>query len=121
MQRMICLKFAGVFMSDCAGWTSKSLAQASTAQCDVVSDRPSGAAGLQVVDYYLWAVQRLFERAEGRFFAGIAKQIEYVWDLDDSRYGAGGVRYDGQDLVLTPEGMLPLAPARLEESLEHPA
>ena len=97
------------------------LAQACTAQCDVVSDRPSGAAGLQVVDYYLWAVQRLFERAEGRFFAGIAKQIEYVWDLDDSRYGAGGVRYDGQDLVLTPEGMLPLAPARFEESLEHPA
>jgi len=97
------------------------LAQACTAQCDVVSDRPSGAAGLQVIDYYLWAVQRLFERAEGRFFAGIAKQIEYVWDLDDIRYGSSGVRYDGQDLVLTPEGMLPLAPARFEENLEHPA
>lgn len=76
---------------------------------------------MQVIDYYLWAVQRLFERAEGRFFAGIAKQIEYVWDLDDTRDGAGGVRYDGQGLLLTPEGMLPLAPARFEESLEHPA
>jgi hypothetical protein len=97
------------------------VAQACTAQCEVVSDRPSGAAGLQVIDYYLWAVQRLFERTEGRFFAGIAKQIEYVWDLDDTRDGAGGVRYNGQGLVLTPEGMLPLAPARFEESLEHPA
>jgi hypothetical protein len=92
------------------------LAQACTARCDVVSDRPSGAAGLQVIDYYLWAVQRLFERAEGRFFAGIAKQIEYVWDLDDTRDGAGGVLYDGQDLILTPEGMLPLAPARSSDS-----
>jgi hypothetical protein len=97
------------------------LAQACTARCDVVSDRPSGAAGLQVVDYYLWTVQRLFERAEGRFFAGIAKQVEYVWDLDDSRDGAGGVRYDGQGLVLALEKLLPLAPARFEESLEHPA
>jgi hypothetical protein len=97
------------------------LAQACTTQCDLVSELPSGAAGLQVVDYYLWAVQRLFERAEGRFFAGIAKQVEYVWDLDDTRDGAGGVRYDGQGLVLTPERMLPLAPARFEESLEHPA
>jgi hypothetical protein len=97
------------------------VAQACTAQCEVVSDRPSGAAGLQVIDYYLWAVQRLFERTEGRFFAGIAEQIEYVWDLDDTRDGVGGVRYDGQVLVLTPEGMLPLAPARFEESLEHPA
>ena len=97
------------------------LAQACTARCDVVSDRPSGAAGLQVVDYYLWTVQRLFERAEGRFFAGIAKQVEYVWDLDDTRDGAGGVRYDGQGLVLALERLLPLAPARFEESLEHPA
>ena len=62
-----------------------------------------------------------YSSAEGRFFAGIAKQVEYVWDLDDTRGGTGGVRYDGQGLVLTPEGMLPLAPARFEESLEHPA
>jgi hypothetical protein len=41
--------------------------------------------------------------------------------MDDTRDGAGGVRYDGQSVVLTPEGMLPLAPARFEESLEHPA
>jgi hypothetical protein len=69
----------------------------------------------------LFRSERLFERTEGRFFAGIAKQIEYVWDLDDTRDEVGGVRYDGEGLVLTPEGLLPLAPARFEESLEHPA
>ena len=90
-------------------------------RCSVASERPDRAVGLQVVDYYLWATQRLFERAEGRFFAGMAKQIEYVWDIDDTRQGAAGVRYDGKRRILTPEGMLPLAPARFEESLEYPA
>jgi hypothetical protein len=66
-------------------------------------------------------VQRLFERAEGRFFAGIAKQIEYVWDLDDTRDGAAGVRYDGDSVILTAEKLLPLASARFKETLEHPA
>ena len=49
-----------------------------------------------MVGYFAWAVQRLFERAEGCFFAGIAKQIEYVWDLDDTRGGSTGVRYDSE-------------------------
>jgi hypothetical protein len=96
-------------------------AQGCAAQCIVGSDRPHAAPGLQVVDYFAWAVQRLFERAEGRFFAGIAKQIEYVWDLDDTRGGSMGVRYDRESVVLTPEKLLPLASARFKEALEHPA
>jgi hypothetical protein len=61
-----------------------------------MATRPHAAPGLQVVGYFAWAVQRLFERAEGCFFAGIAKQIEYVWDLDDTRGGSTGVRYDSE-------------------------
>ncbi len=34
----------------------------------IQSAYPSESAGLQVVDYYLWAIQRLFERGEDRFF-----------------------------------------------------
>lgn len=97
------------------------IAQPSTAKCVVASDRASGAPGLQVIDYYLWAVQRLFELSEGRFFAGMSEQFEYVWDLDDTRNNPEGVRYDGVSSVLTPGGTLPLASTRFEESLEHPA
>ncbi len=97
------------------------IAQPSTAKCVVASDRASGAPGLQVIDYYLWAVQRLFELSQGRFFAGMCEQFEYVWDLDDTRNNPEGVRYDGVGLVLTPEETLPLASTRFEESLEHPA
>lgn len=97
------------------------IAQASTAKCVVTSNRPSGAPGLQVIDYYLWTVRRLFELSEGRFFAGMCEQFEYVWDLDDTRSDPQGVRYDGVRAVLTPEGVLPFAPARFKETLEHPA
>jgi len=46
---------------------------------------PSEYAGLQVIDYYLWALQRLFERGEDRFFNLVAKDYRLVMDLDDKR------------------------------------
>ena len=39
---------------------------------------------MQVVDYFLWAVQRLFVRGEARFFETIECQVEFVWDLYDT-------------------------------------
>ena len=97
------------------------IAQPSTARCVVTSDKASGVPGLQVIDYYLWSVQRLFELSEGRFFAGMCEQFEYVWDLDDTRNNPQGVRYDGVGSILTAHRTLPLASTRFEESLEHPA
>ena len=48
---------------------------------------PVGEPCLQVVDYFLWAIQRLFVRGEERFFKVIEKQVEIVWDLyDTARY-----------------------------------
>jgi hypothetical protein len=47
--------------------------------------RPAQAAGLQVIDYYLWALQRLFERSEDRFFHLLSGQYRLVMDLDDKR------------------------------------
>jgi hypothetical protein len=89
-------------------------------RCIVTSSRPPAVPGLQVVDYYLWAAQRLFERREGRFLAGMADHVEYVWDLDDVRSDRMGMRYEGKGGVLELEKTLPLAPARFEETLEHP-
>jgi len=57
------------------------------------SNYPSESAGLQVVDYYLWALQRLYERGEDRFFRSLASGFRLVMDLDDTRSRAYGEWY----------------------------
>ena len=71
------------------------------AQWDIPSDRPtrirsaypSEEPGLQVVDYYLWALQRFYERGEDRFFNLLAEQFRLIMDLDDTRREAYGEWY----------------------------
>jgi hypothetical protein len=46
---------------------------------------PSQVVGLQVVDYYLWALQRLYEREEDQFFNPLAQKYRLIMDLDDRR------------------------------------
>ncbi len=46
--------------------------------------KPSEAVGLQIVDYYLWALQRLYERYEDRFFLLLAPRFRLIMDLDDT-------------------------------------
>jgi hypothetical protein len=47
----------------------------------IVSGSPSEHGGLQVIDYYLWALQRMFERGEDRFFGLVAKDFRLVMDI----------------------------------------
>lgn len=68
---------------------------------------PSSDAGLQVVDYYLWALQRFYERDEDRYFAAIAGQFKLIMDLDDKRAKDYGRWYSQKD-PLTPEKKKPL-------------
>ncbi len=65
----------------------------SNASISVIPSTPPESAGLQVADYLLWALQRLYERSEDRY-------VEYAWslfrlvhDLDDTRAAAYGVYY----------------------------
>jgi len=51
----------------------------------IISAYPSQYSGLQVIDYYLWALQRLFERGEDRFFRLLAQGYRLIMDLDDTR------------------------------------
>ena len=46
---------------------------------------PHQSAGLQVADYYLWALQRMYERSEDEFFEMLAPQYRLTMDLDDKR------------------------------------
>lgn len=41
--------------------------------------------GLQVIDYYLWALQRLFEKGEDRFYESVKNGYRLIMDLDDTR------------------------------------
>ncbi len=58
---------------------------------------PHEEAGLQVVDYYLWAVQRLFERGEERFYGVLEPQYELIIDVDDKRRRRGGEWYSAEN------------------------
>jgi hypothetical protein len=46
------------------------------------------------VDYYLWAVQRAFERGEDRYVEFLAPSISLVHDVDDTRWRQYGEYYD---------------------------
>lgn len=67
---------------------------------------PSESTGLQVIDYYLWALQRLYEKGEDRFFSAIAKDFRLIMDLDDTRNAKYGEWYSDAN-VLTIEKIMP--------------
>lgn len=75
----------------------------------ITSAYPHEFGGLQVIDYYLWALQRLYERQEERFFNLLAQDYRLIMDLDDKRQKPYGNWYSDQN---------PLTLAKLIESLE---
>jgi len=66
---------------------------AGTAPIEIIPSSPRDVVGLQVVDYFLWAFQRSYERGEDRFVNLIWPQTELVLDVDDTRTAADGVNY----------------------------
>jgi len=60
----------------------------------VVSNYPTNDPCLQVVDYVLWALQRLYEKQEDRYFNYLSEKFVRIIDLDDKRKKDYGVYYD---------------------------
>ena len=59
-----------------------------------VLPRASAEVGcLQAVDYFLWALQRLYERREDRYIQFVWSKFRLVHDLDDTRADKYGVFY----------------------------
>ncbi len=54
---------------------------------------PKEHAGLQAVDYFVWALQRLYERGEERYLAYLWEAFRLVHDIDDMRESNQGVYY----------------------------
>lgn len=80
---------------------------------EVSSGRPHEHGGLQVVDYLLWALQRLVEKGESRYFEYLSDHYSLVVDEDDLRRNRWGEYYSAKN-PLTPEKLLPVTEARSE-------
>jgi len=70
---------------------------AGTAPFTVAAETPARSAGLQAVDYFLWAVQRLFERKEERYLRSIWPAVSLVHDVDDTAKAPYGRYYNQRD------------------------
>ena len=64
-----------------------------TAPIEIIPSHSQDVAGLQAVDYFLWALQRFYERGEDRFVRLIWPQTKLVLDVDDTRMAPYGVDY----------------------------
>lgn len=65
----------------------------STSPIEIMAAKPADAGGLQAVDYMLWALQRLYERGEERYWDFVAAKASLVHDVDDTRVNEYGVYY----------------------------
>jgi len=65
----------------------------SNAAIQIFANTPKDAPGLQVADYFLWALQRFYERREDRYLAYLWPQCHLVQDIDDTRTARYGVYY----------------------------
>lgn len=65
----------------------------STASIRAIPSVPAKASGLQAADYFLWALQRFYERKEERFLRLLWPRCRLVRDLDDVRNNQYGEYY----------------------------
>ncbi len=64
------------------------------ADIKIISSRPPDFVGLQAVDYFLWSLQRAYERGEYRFLKLMWPQFRLVMDIDDTRDKVYGAYYN---------------------------
>lgn len=64
------------------------------APIEIVPSNPSEVICLQAADYFLWALQRFYERDEDRFLHLIWPKTKLVLDVDDTRDKGYGAYYN---------------------------
>jgi hypothetical protein len=74
---------------------------------EIIPTVPSESVGLQVVDYYLWALQRLYERGDDRYFDFLSGHYRLIMDFDDKRCGKDYGTWYSDNNPLTKEKVLP--------------
>lgn len=66
---------------------------ASSAPIEIIPCHSADVACLQAADYFHWALQRLFERNEGRFLELLWPKVMSIVDTDDTRESPDGLVY----------------------------
>lgn len=66
---------------------------ASASPIQVIPNTPQNNACLQATDYFLWALQRLYEQGEDRYLTYLWQSFRLVQDIDDRRSARYGVYY----------------------------
>lgn len=66
---------------------------AAMSDIEVIPKRSPESGGLQAADYFLWSLQRFYERREDRYLDLVWKFFRLVHDLDDTRKNSYGVYY----------------------------
>jgi hypothetical protein len=74
----------------------------------VVPSVPSEEAGLQVIDYFLWALQRFYERGENRYFDFLRPHYRLIMDFDDKRRNQRYGEWYSDNNPLSKEKMKPV-------------
>lgn len=59
---------------------------------------------MQAVDYFLWALQRYYERDEGRYVELVWSKVIEIHDLDRLEAGRKGVVYNKQRPLIRDQG-----------------
>ena len=77
-----------------------------SAVVDIVASTPPERAGLQAVDYLLWALQRHYERDESRYLELVWDQVIEIEDMDRIEGGRKGVVYNKKRPLITDQGAL---------------
>lgn len=70
--------------------------EAADTTLDLCPAFPKDAPGLQVTDYCLWALQRLFEKEEDRYLGLLREKISLIHDVDDKCQKHYGCYYTRQ-------------------------
>jgi hypothetical protein len=80
-----------------------------TAPIEVLASFPALDPSLQVADYFLWALQRLYEKNEGRYWEFLWPKVSLIYDIDDVRNHEYG-EYYSQRNPLTAEALAKRTP-----------
>ncbi len=64
-----------------------------TAPIEVIGSVPISDPSLQAADYFLWALQRLYEKQESRYWEFLWSKVSLVYDIDDVRNHEYGEYY----------------------------
>lgn len=75
-----------------------------SAEVAIVASTPPQKAGLQAVDYFLWALQRHYERDESRYVELVWDKVVEIEDLDRIEGGRKGVVYNKKRPLITEQG-----------------